>query len=246
MRNLHKLLLMSVLLTVASLTANAQVKVGNNPTTINASALVEMESTTKGMLPPRMTTTQRSAIASPASGLIVYNTDLKCVETNLGTPASPNWACMATAGQQRLNLSGSGNYPSNGGSVVRNLSVQVNSGISYNPTTGDITVLRAGDYHIAAMSNGAGFAGQELVIPITGNDHCLYIKRSNGTDLVPALCARSATLDQSIHSSGIVTLAAGDVIYMSISASAVTNSPTNQVPATSSFRFGFNMYNLTQ
>jgi len=35
---------------------------------------LNMNSTTKGFLPPRMTTTQRNAIASPAAGLMVYNT----------------------------------------------------------------------------------------------------------------------------------------------------------------------------
>jgi hypothetical protein len=38
-----------------------------------ASALLEMESTTKGFLPPRMTTTQKNAIATPATGLVVYD-----------------------------------------------------------------------------------------------------------------------------------------------------------------------------
>ena len=40
------------------------------------SALLEMQSTTKGFLPPRMTTTQKNAIATPASGLVVYDTTL--------------------------------------------------------------------------------------------------------------------------------------------------------------------------
>lgn len=39
-----------------------------------ASSLLTMKSTVKGFLPPRMTTTQRDAIASPAEGLIIYNT----------------------------------------------------------------------------------------------------------------------------------------------------------------------------
>ena len=42
------------------------------------SAIVNVDSTTKGFLPPRMTTTQRNAITSPAAGLVVYdNTDNK-------------------------------------------------------------------------------------------------------------------------------------------------------------------------
>ena len=58
----------------------AQLKVGDNPTTINSSAVLEIESTTKGFLPPRMTTTQRNAIATPATGLTIYNTTVKCLQ----------------------------------------------------------------------------------------------------------------------------------------------------------------------
>jgi hypothetical protein len=43
----------------------------------NASAILDATSTTKGFLPPRMTTTQKNAIASPANGLIVFDTDLQ-------------------------------------------------------------------------------------------------------------------------------------------------------------------------
>ena len=43
-------------------------------TTLNASAILEGSSTTQGFLPPRMTTTQRNNIASPAAGLMIYNT----------------------------------------------------------------------------------------------------------------------------------------------------------------------------
>jgi len=46
---------------------------GIGTTSINASAKVQIDSTTKGFLPPRMTTTQKNAIASPAAGLVVYD-----------------------------------------------------------------------------------------------------------------------------------------------------------------------------
>jgi len=42
-------------------------------TSINASAKVQFDSTTKGFLPPRMTTTEKNAIATPAAGLVVYD-----------------------------------------------------------------------------------------------------------------------------------------------------------------------------
>ena len=46
-------------------------------TTQNASALLQVDSTTKGILGPRLTTAQILAISTPAEGLYVYNTDLK-------------------------------------------------------------------------------------------------------------------------------------------------------------------------
>jgi hypothetical protein len=41
----------------------------------NESALLEVNSVTRGFLPPRMTKAQRNAIGSPANGLIIYQTD---------------------------------------------------------------------------------------------------------------------------------------------------------------------------
>jgi hypothetical protein len=47
----------------------------------NSSAMLDIVSTTKGLLPPRMTTTQVNAITTPPNGLRVYNTtiDHMCV-----------------------------------------------------------------------------------------------------------------------------------------------------------------------
>jgi hypothetical protein len=48
--------------------------VGVGTASPNASALMDLTSTARGFLPPRMTTTQRDAISTPAAGLIIYNT----------------------------------------------------------------------------------------------------------------------------------------------------------------------------
>jgi len=58
-----------------SLATQAQVGIGNtNP---DASSVLDITSTSKGLLAPRMTTLQRLAITTPANSLLVYDTDLK-------------------------------------------------------------------------------------------------------------------------------------------------------------------------
>jgi hypothetical protein len=64
----------------------------------DASSSLEVNTTTKGFLPPRMNNTQRDAISLPATGLIIYSTTSNCLQTNIGTPASPNWGCIAVQG----------------------------------------------------------------------------------------------------------------------------------------------------
>ena len=56
-----------------NLTVSGEVGVGTG--TPATSAQLDVSSTTKGLLPPRMTATQRGAIASPTAGLLVYQTD---------------------------------------------------------------------------------------------------------------------------------------------------------------------------
>ena len=67
----------------------------------DASAMLDVKSTTKGMLVPRMTQAQRNAIASPAPGLMIYQTDAgPGFYYNAGTSAIPAWSIMGgNAGQ---------------------------------------------------------------------------------------------------------------------------------------------------
>lgn len=57
------------------LTISGLGNVGIGTISPNVSALLELSSTTKGILIPRLTTTQRNAIPSPAQGLLIFQTD---------------------------------------------------------------------------------------------------------------------------------------------------------------------------
>jgi hypothetical protein len=63
------------LLATVLLTATTYAQVGVGTTTPDASSALDITSTTKGLLIPRMTETQRDAISSPATGLMIYQTD---------------------------------------------------------------------------------------------------------------------------------------------------------------------------
>ncbi len=65
-------------------TGNFTLQSGGTFTDI-ASARLAVNSTTQGFLPPRMTTTQKNAIASPATGLMVYDTTLNLISVYNGT-----------------------------------------------------------------------------------------------------------------------------------------------------------------
>lgn len=69
---LAALLLISLTITTSS---NAQVGIGVTTANMAASAELDVTSTTKGFLPPRMNTVQRNAIVNPGAGLIIYCTD---------------------------------------------------------------------------------------------------------------------------------------------------------------------------
>jgi uncharacterized protein (TIGR02145 family) len=94
---MKKLMLLAVLAAI-SLTTYAQVGVGT--ATPHASAALDVTSTTKGLLPPRMTQTQRNAISTPMAGLMVY-----CTNCGSGEPQYYNGASWVNM------LGGAGSVP---------------------------------------------------------------------------------------------------------------------------------------
>jgi len=71
---MKKLLTTIIALTAISLVGYSQDNAGIGTTTPDASAKLEVVSTTQGFVMPRMTTAERTAIASPTEGLEVYDT----------------------------------------------------------------------------------------------------------------------------------------------------------------------------
>lgn len=78
--------------------SNAQV--GINTTTPNTSAVLDVVSSTQGILLPRMTSSQRLLITTPAAGLVVYDTSVNGIYQNAGTPASPSWVPLSAKDNQ--------------------------------------------------------------------------------------------------------------------------------------------------
>src|SRR5436190_16560107 len=82
---------------VANLFAQS-VAINTDGTTAHASAILDVKSTTKGILAPRMTTVQRTAIGTPAAGLLVYDTNTNSywcyngsVWTNFSSSGATGW-----------------------------------------------------------------------------------------------------------------------------------------------------------
>ena len=72
----------------------SQTKLGNQLNPANANAVLDVESTNKGVLLPRLTTDQRDAIASPTEGLTIYNSTDHQYQVYNGSA----WVAMAGGG----------------------------------------------------------------------------------------------------------------------------------------------------
>ena len=123
--------------------------VGIGTTTPNASAMLDVQSTSKGLLPPRMTTIQRDAINAPTPGLIIFNTDTQSLEvfTNAGWFAikKTNFPIEKLLGGFNFEADCSIQQTTDGGYVV--------AGYSNSSVNGDVTGVNHGsnDYWIVKL-----------------------------------------------------------------------------------------------
>lgn len=155
-----------------SLHAQVLQKFGDNSSTINAAAALEVESITKGFLPPRMTELQLNAVLNPVGGLMVFCTD--CAVKSLFIYNGSDW----------INLVNGFTGSSNGTAGISSFSVVSSTGtmqaeklVSGVTQTIRVVVSSVGSYNISANANGVNFAGsgtfastgsQDIILTATG------------------------------------------------------------------------------
>jgi hypothetical protein len=154
----------SSLILVFSLNAYAQIGIGT--TTPDSSAQLEVKSSNKGFLPPRVALTATNSagpISGPATGLLVYNTATAGTSPNnvvpgyyfnSGTPNLPNWTAIQTISQ---------NTGTEVGKVVYNKSASNAGDINQSVTVGQLT------YTIDANSNKLRLSsnpGQNVIVSV--------------------------------------------------------------------------------
>ena len=68
------------------------------------SAALDITSTDKGLLIPRMTSDERDLIKNPANALIIFNSTLMTIQVNIGTKTAPNWSILGGNGGDVVSL----------------------------------------------------------------------------------------------------------------------------------------------
>jgi Chaperone of endosialidase len=162
----YKNFLSVILITICGYHSNAQsLAINTTGASAGTSAMLDVSSTVKGILIPRMTTAQRTAIATPATGLQVYDTNLNLLYYYNGTV----WTPFAT-GANYWTLSGANIYNNAGtnvgiGSVTPGDKLEVNGNIRFSntdtllaapSTTGSAysVTVRAGDPYVPVGGSG--------------------------------------------------------------------------------------------
>ena len=82
---------------IIQLNAQTGVAISSSGAPADASAILDVQSTSQGLLVPRMTQTERDAISSPARGLLIYQYagGVAGFYYNAGIPSSPDWELIA-------------------------------------------------------------------------------------------------------------------------------------------------------
>jgi hypothetical protein len=178
--------LLFFLFAVMGMFAHSQVAINNDGSLPDNSAILDVSSTSKGFLLPRMTQAQRDAITSPAAGLIMWCSDCSVTGevqvfngttwTNMtGGPAGATFPILSTGAVSSVTevsaISG-GNITFDGGGAITARGVCWST--STNPTTAD-SITTDGSGSGAFVSNLTG------LVPATTYYARAYATNNRGT-----------------------------------------------------------------
>lgn len=136
LHNVSRKLLLAGGITLAATAANAQMKIGDNPSQITKSAILELSSTKQGLLLPRLSdfTAINTAIGSDAvDGMIVYLNGSVAADNGVYMRKAGAWVKIASAADAAANWGLTGNAGSNpitnyiGTSDAQKLSIRANA-----------------------------------------------------------------------------------------------------------------------
>lgn len=223
------------LLIFITFSLTAQVGIGtNNP---DASAKLDISSTTKGFLPPRMTVAQRAAISNPAQGLIIY-----C--TNCGTNGEPEYF----NGSSWLNMSGGA-----AAKATPTVSVTVGSYTFNGTAQGPNSATNSGtatSYTYSYSGTGSTSYGPSSTRPTNAGTYSVIASINASPDGNYAAASSSATAFTISKAIPVVTPVIGTYSYNLASPtpqgpSAATNTGTGSSYTFSYTGTGVNMYGPT-
>ena len=172
--------LIQLALIVCCLNTNAQsVAINNNGTNPDNSAMLDISSTNKGLLMPRMTMAQRDSIINPATGLIIFQVDnIPGFYFNAGTGALPGWTRVETVG------AGNDKWASNDSSIYNTNTGNVGIGTNVPMTKFDVNgKIKAN----ALMLNSVG-APHDFLVKSNVNGDVGFKKAMGGVGINYIIC----------------------------------------------------------
>ncbi len=153
-----KNLLLFLLLAILSLQGITQ-NVGIGTTTPDASAALDIKSTKGGLLIPAFSQAQRNTISTPATGLLIFQTDgTTGFYYNNGTPTTPAWVGVGAGSGWQL-----------GGNSGTNPANNFIGTVDNQPLVFKVNSIRAGYTDSLTYNTGFGFRTMESVTTATFN-----------------------------------------------------------------------------
>lgn len=148
-------LLFLIILLVFAIQGQTQVGINTDGSSADNSAMLDVKSTVKGLLPPRLTTAQRDLIGNPSVGLLIFNTDCNDLQFFNGSAWTPmgNHGLIGTPGS----ITGNATPCAQGTGVIYSVGTVTNAtGYHWTPPPGASVVTGQGSNTIAVNFGSGG------------------------------------------------------------------------------------------